>query len=54
MFSCCLSYLARTTPIRKTEEVIGSYIFYISIGLEKFTGAILAQIEPLVEMLSSF
>ena len=42
------------TPFRKIEKVIDFYIFYISIGLEKFTGAIFAQIGPLIEMLSSF
>ena len=46
--------VARTTPFRKTEKVIDSYIFYISIGSEKLTGGIFAQIGPLVEMPSSF
>ena len=46
--------VARITPFRKIEKVIDFFIFYICIGLEKFTGAIFAQIGPLEEMLSSF
>ena len=41
-------------PFRKHEKVIDSYIFYIRIGSQKFTGTIFAQTGPLVEMLSSF
>ena len=46
--------IARITAFRKIDRVIDLYIFYISIGLEIFTGAICAQIGPLIKMPSSF
>ena len=49
-----LTLLALGSGELKIEKVIDPYIFYISEGFEKFTRAIFAQIEPLVEMLSKF
>lgn len=46
--------VARTTPFRKIEKVLKSYIFRKNRRLEKFTGASFAEIGLLVKMLLNF